>query len=158
MGRSNYAILVLGFAGTVILSLCMKHVLQVAQEHQWSPVGAEIVARFGERLDGEVSVRLQPSSRGPRAAVRIQPIPGESLRKVAYEVGEYVWTRLEASEGIVGVDVVCRPWASGGPLRFDVPRPVPTRRRRPRIALPTSRPAAPAPPPVVDPAPPTNDG
>jgi hypothetical protein len=138
MTRSHYVILAMGLITVLVLSLTMQHLLGVAEERKKSPVGAELVTRFGHQLDGEAVVTFEPSARGVRAIVAIQPVLGTSLQQVSREVGEYVWHRIGEEKQLAEVDVVCKPWSRGGPIHFDVPRPLaPTAKTRRPAARPT---------------------
>ena len=127
MGRANYVILAMGIATVLILSFMMKHLLHVTESNKRSPVADEVMARFGDRLDAPAEIVLQRKRDRHKALVHIQPVMGAPLRSTSTEIGEFLWTRLEEQTPLVSVEVFCRPWSNGGPVRFVIPRPDPGR-------------------------------
>lgn len=154
MGRANYVILALGIATVFVLSLLMKHLLQVTGEHRPTPVAEGILANFGARLDSKGKVRIEDTTRGPRAVVWIDPAMNVPHQALALEVGEYIWDRLGEQRGLTAVVVMCQTWSQGPSIRIEVARPV----ARPAIGRPASDRPAKAAPKSKTAAPPTPPG
>lgn len=83
MGRANYAILAMGIASMLILSLLMKQFLHKAEDKKELAVLSELSAMFGGRLDKRCEVEFEQTERGPRAVVTVYPVastPVSTLR------------------------------------------------------------------------------
>lgn len=126
MGRTNYAILAMGLASMLVMSLLMKQFLHKADTKRTGPLVHELSATFGGRLDRESEVALEradKTSAALRASVKIYPMMGTTIRKLAQEVGEYVWRRIGDQKKLVGVTVICLSLTDKQPQEFEVPKP-----------------------------------
>jgi hypothetical protein len=91
VSKSIPAILGLGTAACVVLSLMMKHVVQVEADRSRSPLEAPLAARFGTRLVGPVRVREQLDGERRRLVVTARVMPGLDKRRLAQEIGREAW-------------------------------------------------------------------
>ncbi len=94
--RSIYTIAGLGLATCVLLSLMMKHTLEVKNDTLPPGMAREIQTLFASKLDTKTRVRLieQPMQEGGMVwTVRARPAPGYLLPRLAQTIGEHVWRR-----------------------------------------------------------------
>jgi hypothetical protein len=122
VSKTHVMILVIGFAGLTLLSLLMKQALKIRTDRSVHPLAAEIMSHFGSRLYDETRVRVVT---GPQqhVTVTVQPQLGVNPRRLAHELGEFVWYRL-GRDGITGVAIVCQDSLDRSERRFDVERPL----------------------------------
>ncbi|MEM7201880.1 MAG: hypothetical protein AAF628_16555 [Planctomycetota bacterium] len=142
MGRTNYAILAMGFASVLVLSMLMKAFLQAAEGHKRLPLLDEITATFGERLEARTAVHLETIDDDRwRAVVTIHPHLGVGEERLSTEIGEFVWRRLNGTKPLDAVEVVCHSWAREDPMTFQVAQPYISRPSGPHGLVPGTRPA-----------------
>jgi hypothetical protein len=152
VGRTNYAILAIGLASMLVLSLVMKQLLHKADEKRAGPLVHELSATFGGRLDRDSQVVLQKTEAGVHAVVTIYPMMGTSLPKLAQEVGEYAWRRMGDESGLTDVRVICRSLVGDAPYEVAVARPYMAAGKR-SPSSPSTRAAAGKPAPLQAPPP-----
>ncbi len=123
MGRSQYAILGMGLAAMLVLSVLMKYFLNAAGDQKRSPVEKELAATYGDHLDSPSELRLVDGDGGPQAVLTIHPLLEAGSERLAREMGNLIWRRIGTTQRLASVVVLSRPWASRNETRVDVPCP-----------------------------------
>ncbi len=91
MSKSVLAILAIGGAGMVLLSLMMKQVAELHVEKQRSPFAAAVESRLGAKLVGRVEIEeLEEDGRHVRV-LHAQVLAGFDKRKLANVAGTELW-------------------------------------------------------------------
>jgi hypothetical protein len=89
--KSITAILGLGTAACVMLSLMMKHLVTVESDRSRSPLAAPLATRLGTRLVGPLRIRDEQVGERRRLVVAAQVTPGLDKRRLAQEIGREAW-------------------------------------------------------------------
>ncbi|HEB52704.1 MAG TPA: hypothetical protein ENI87_05570 [bacterium] len=92
MSKSVPTILGFGAVGAILLSLMMKHLVEVKAEREDSPYAAMVESRLGSRLVGRVRIDRDVSTGGERLRVRAVVLSGLDLGRLARVAGREVWT------------------------------------------------------------------
>jgi len=122
MGRTNYVLLGMGLAAILALSLLMNYVLGQVEGRSGSPINRELAANFSDRVGGQIACEIAPCRGGRRATVTVRPDPGVPHKRLARDIGQFVWRQCYRDGDLVYVHVVCMS-EDGGRDRFDVPSP-----------------------------------
>ena len=98
VGRTNWIILCFGFGACLALSLMMQHLLDVQVKEKRPRIAVEIDSTFGSRLSSEAQFDMRQVGSRSVAEIRLQPLAGLAMRRLAFDVGLYAWRRLDGKE------------------------------------------------------------
>ncbi len=91
VSKSVLTLLVIGIVGAILLSLVMRHLVEVATETDRSPYTAAVESRLGSRRVGRVSIEEQVEADHVRLTVRATVLVGLNKRPLAESAGQEVW-------------------------------------------------------------------
>ena len=129
MSKSVLAILAIGGAGMVLLSLMMKQVAELHVEKQRSPFAAAVESRLGAQLVGRVEIEeLKEDGRHVRV-LHAQVLAGFNKRKLANVAGMELWLgSMRAGDAADEVRVALADDEEPGRVETFVVAPPPKRR------------------------------
>lgn len=143
VGRANYILLAFGLAAILIMSLIMKNLLRMQQDHKVSPVARELLAGFGARMCADPVVKIETKDGQVAAKVTVRPLAGVNEPKFAREVGEFVWRRIGFAERLSSVVVCTVDELDARTVEHPVPQPFLMRGSPPSVgSRPSSVPAS----------------
>lgn len=91
MSKSIPAILGIGVVACVLLSLLMKHLVEVDSERARSPYAPALEAKFKARLSGKVRIQEEPVDDGVRLDLFAVVRDDRRLAETADAMGEQLW-------------------------------------------------------------------
>ena len=141
VSKTHIMLIVIGFAGLTLMSLLMKQALKMQTDRSVHPLAADVMRHFGSRLYDDTRVRVATTP-DKQVTVTVQPQLGVNPRRLAQELGEFVWYRL-GRDGVTKVAIVCQDSIERSERRFDVERPLladlpPSTTSRPRGGPPAA--------------------
>ena len=124
VSKSIPAILGLGAAACVLLSLMMKELVEHESSHRRSPYAPAVESRLGPRLVGAVRIREVDVDGRAQLVVRATVLAGLDKQKLARAIGTEVWLGSQRA-GAAPDDVLVRlDDDDGGAIEeFHVPAP-----------------------------------
>lgn len=128
MSKSILSLVAIGIVGTVLLSLIMRHLVEVAAERERSPYAAAVENRLGTRRIGPIQIEEQAEGDHVRITVNATIMAGIPKKKLADAAGKEVWLgALRKGARLDEVVVVLGDEDGGKPASFVVAAPT-TRR------------------------------
>ncbi|MCA8941865.1 MAG: hypothetical protein KDB80_04830 [Planctomycetes bacterium] len=122
MGKTNYVILGIGLVACVMLSLMMRHAVNVSQERKIAPIVSQLVRQFGHRFANPPTFKARTVGSHRIGELVVFPQLSTSKRRLARTVGDYCWQNVDGEWQIDALVVVCDDQL-GRQVRFDVPSP-----------------------------------
>jgi hypothetical protein len=117
-------ILAMGLIGMVLMSLMMKHLVEVKSDYNRSPYAAAVEARLGSRRLGPVRIEEEISDGRVHLTVRTKVIAGRNKKRLAESVGLELWLGiLRAGTKVETVSVVMDDEDGGDPVSFAIAPP-----------------------------------
>jgi len=123
VGRANYILLAFGLAAILIMSMIMKNLLRMQQDHKVSPVARELLSSYGARMCADPVVKIETKAGQVEAKVTVRPLAGVNEPRFAREVGEFVWRRIGVEERLGSVVVRTVDELDGHAVEHSVPPP-----------------------------------
>lgn len=91
MSKSVLTLLVIGIVGAVLMSLVMRHLVEVAAEKDRSPYAAAVESRLGSRRVGPVRIEEQIEADRVCLTVYAKVLGGLNKKPLAERAGKEVW-------------------------------------------------------------------
>lgn len=158
MSKSVLTILVIGFVGAILMSLGMKHLVEVKNDRDRSPYCAAVESRLGAKRMGPVTIREVKDGEKVTLVVEATVLAGLDKQRLADSAGLEVWLgALRKGARVDAVQVVLDDDDGGEPETFAIASP--TTKGTSTGGTPASRgakpasPKKPAQPKTVPPAP-----
>jgi hypothetical protein len=109
VSKSGLTILVIGLIGAILMSLGMKHLVEVQSERDRSPYCATVESRLGAKLLGPVKIGAEHDGEEVHLTVRARVLVGLNKERLAKSAGLEVWlgalragARLDAVTVVIG--------------------------------------------------------
>jgi hypothetical protein len=119
--RANVVIVAFGLMAAVALGLMMRHLAELRGESLRDLGQREVRKVFGGRLAAPAQLSYRDDGR--RVVITIQPRLPSSSRRLAVEVGQFVWRHMDGDEAPEEVEVITIQGAGGSQTRLVVERP-----------------------------------
>lgn len=117
-------ILAIGLIGMVLMSLVMKHLVEVTSERSRSPYASAVEARLGSRRVGKVIIEEESVRGEVHLTVRVRVLEGSNKQRLADALGREVWLgALRAGAKVGAVAVVLDDGVRDGQVEFSIPGP-----------------------------------
>ena len=128
VSKSVLTLVAIGIVGAVLMSLVMRHLVEVAAERERSPYAAAVETRLGTKRVGPVKLEELAVGENVRIVVSATVMAGFNKQKLADSAGQEVWLgALRKGARLDEVVVVLGDDDQGSPETFVVPAPT-TRR------------------------------
>lgn len=135
VSKSMLTILVIGIVGAVMMSLMMKHLVEINTDQNRSPYAAAVESRLAAKRLGPVRITQELDGEGVHLTVCAKVLAGLDKRALAADAGLEVWLgALRAGTKLDAVTVVLDD-DDGEAIAFAIPAPT---TRRPTAVSPLS--------------------
>lgn len=141
VSKSGLIILVIGLIGAILMSLGMKHLVEVQSDRDRSPYCATVESRLGAKLLGPVRIGTERDQEKVHLTVRARVLAGLDKQRLANSAGLEVWLgALRAGARLDAVSVVLDDDDGGEAEEFAILPPPPMRSKK----LPAKKSPAPS--------------
>ena len=131
VSKSGLIILVIGLIGAVLMSLGMKHLVEVQAERNRSPYCASVESRLGAKLIGSIKIGEQYDGERVHLTVRARVLAGLNKERLAKLAGLEVWLgALRAGARLDDVSVVIDDEDGGEAEVFAIASPMASRAKK----------------------------
>lgn len=122
MSKGNWAIVILGLAGCLALSLSMRHVLNVRQQMQADPIIRDLLEIFGGRLRGAAEFAVEQRGEQVVGVLTIRPRLEGPSRRLALSIGNFIWREYGQSGRFRALEIITCGRQGNPSHRFPIPR------------------------------------
>jgi hypothetical protein len=131
VSKSGLTILVIGLIGAILMSLGMKHLVEVQSDRDRSPYCATVESRLGAKLLGPVRIGTERDQEKVHLTVRARVLAGLDKQRIAKSAGLEVWLgALRAGARLDAVSVVLADDDGGEAEEFEILPPTTMRPKK----------------------------